>query len=272
MRAVEQSWSAPTVPAPSQYQFPVLEWAARFRALGKSLAQAPGTGDGMKVVNRVADMYTRTGNLPYGTGIISGVIAFSLAILCVLAVLAFHFPQYLTTPELRQQYSVGFLREALLVALILAGGLSLANIVLGRTRWLNVAALLLVLLAVAGGGNRVPVDPNFPDHTPYIGLDWFILDLLGSTTVFVAIEKIFPLYKAQPVFRAEWQTDFTHFGVNHFLVGLVLLIVNFLDYAFGTAVKVEQRFPEQYGVLGNYMPKGFLRQQMFPFTYREKRD
>src|SRR5581483_7980073 len=186
----------------------------------------------MRTVKRVADMYTRDGHLPRGTGMVSGVIAFSLAILCALAVLAFHYPQYLTTPELRQQYSVGFLREALLVTLLVAGGLSLSNIVLGRTRWLNTAALLLVMLAVAGGGNRVPVDPAFPDHTPYIGLDWFILDLLGSTMVFVAIEKLFPLYKGQPVFRTEWQTDFIHFGVNHFLVGLTLLIVNFLIHRF----------------------------------------
>ena len=380
----------------------------------------------MKAAKNVVRLYTRSGELPYGVGMISGVIAFSLAILCALAVLAFHFPQYLTTPELRQQYSVGFLREILLVTLIAAGGLALANIVLGRTRWLSTAALLLVMLAVAGGGNRVPVDPHFPDHTPYIGLDWFILDLLGSSIVFMAIEKLFPLYKGQPVFRAEWQTDFVHFGVNHFMVGLVLLIVNylihrffawavypplqqaiqslplvieallvllvadliqywthrayheipflwrfhavhhstktldwmagsrmhmfeliftrvsilgplyvlgfskgamdiyiivvgfqavfnhanvslpwgplryiivtpdfhhwhhsseqaaldrnyaahfaFIDYFFRTAVKTDQRFPEKYGVLGDYMPKTFVRQQMFPFTYREKRD
>jgi sterol desaturase/sphingolipid hydroxylase (fatty acid hydroxylase superfamily) len=380
----------------------------------------------VKTVKRVAEMYTREGHLPRGVGMISGVIAFSLAILCALAVLAFHYPQYLTTPELRAQYSVGFLRELLLVTLIVSGGLSLANIVMGRTRWLSTAALLLVMLAVAGGGSRVPVNPDFPDHTPYIGLDWFILDLLGSTMVFIAIEKLFPLYKGQPVFRNDWQTDFVHFGVNHFLVGLTLLIVNFLihrffgwavypplqhainslplvveallvllvadmiqywthrayheipflwrfhavhhstktldwmagsrlhlfevvftrvsilgplyvlgfskgamdiyiivvgfqavfnhanvslpwgplryvlvtpdfhhwhhssdqaaldrnyaahfafiDYAFGTAVKADRRFPERYGVLGDYMPPGYFRQQMFPFTWREKKD
>ena len=80
------------------------------------------------------------------------------------------------------------------------------------------------------GGSRVPVG-DFPDHTPYIGLDWFILDLLGSTMVFILIEKLVPI-SPQPVFRAGWQTDFTHFVVNHFVVGLVLLIVNFLVHRF----------------------------------------
>src|SRR5690606_16479325 len=59
-----------------------------------------------------------------------------------------------------------------------------------------------------------------------------VLDLLGSTLIFVFLEKLFPLYKDQPVFRPEWQTDFTHFIVNHLLVGLVLLIVNFLIHRF----------------------------------------
>jgi sterol desaturase/sphingolipid hydroxylase (fatty acid hydroxylase superfamily) len=42
----------------------------------------------------------------------------------------------------------------------------------------------------------------------------------------------------------------------------------FLDYLFGTAVKTDRRFPEKYGVLGGYMPDGFVRQQLFPFTWK----
>jgi len=44
----------------------------------------------------------------------------------------------------------------------------------------------------------------------------------------VLIEKLFPLYKGQKVFRKEWQTDLVHFTVNHFLVGVILLTVNFV--------------------------------------------
>jgi sterol desaturase/sphingolipid hydroxylase (fatty acid hydroxylase superfamily) len=45
--------------------------------------------------------------------------------------------------------------------------------------------------------------------------------------VFILIEKLFPLRRGQPVFRPDWQVDFTHFVVNHLLVGLALVIVNF---------------------------------------------
>lgn len=40
---------------------------------------------------------------------------------------------------------------------------------------------------------------------------------------------------------------------------------SFLDYLFGTAVKADATYPSRYGVLGDYMPKGFVRQQLFPF-------
>jgi sterol desaturase/sphingolipid hydroxylase (fatty acid hydroxylase superfamily) len=374
-----------------------------------------------KLTSTVKRLYEQSGELKPGRGKVSGVIAWSLAILCFLAVLAFHFPQYLTTPELRKSYSVDVLRWVMLAAMLIAGGIAAANLILGRNRWLNMAALLLVFITAALGGHRVPVG-DFPDGTPYIGLDWFILDLLGSTLIFILIEKLFPLDKTQPVFRIEWQTDFMHFIVNHFIVGLVLLTVNFLifrifgwatyaplqqwvrdlpfvvelfaiilvadvvqywthrayhevpflwrfhavhhstkvldwmagsrlhlfevittrvavlgmlyvmgfskqvmdvyiiivgfqavlnhsnvklpwgplkylivtpdfhhwhhssdkealdrnyaahfafiDYLFGTAVKSDRRFPEKYGVLGDYMPQGYVKQQLFPFTWR----
>ena len=41
----------------------------------------------------------------------------------------------------------------------------------------------------------------------------------------------------------------------------------FLDYLFGTAVKPD-RFPDEYGVIGRYVPPGFARQQVFPFSWR----
>jgi sterol desaturase/sphingolipid hydroxylase (fatty acid hydroxylase superfamily) len=188
-----------------------------------------------KLVQTIQRLYTQSGELSVGRGKVSGVIAWSLALLCFLGVLAFHFPEYLTTPELRKKYSVEALRWVMLAAMLIAGGISAANVILGRNRGINSAALCLVLLTAALGGHRVPVG-DFPDGTPYIGLDWFILDLLGSTLIFIVIEKLFPLYKTQPVFRIEWQTDFMHFIVNHFLVGLILLTVNFLIFRiFGWA-------------------------------------
>ena len=116
--------------------------------------------------------------------------------------------------------------------------LSLFNILMGRARWLSLGAFVLIGLSLGLGGHKVPVDSNFPDHTPYIGLDWSILDLLGSTLIFVFVEKLFALRKEQPVFRPEWQTDFHHFIVNHMVVGFVLLATNLLVHKlFGWAAQ-----------------------------------
>ena len=45
--------------------------------------------------------------------------------------------------------------------------------------------------------------------------------------------------------------------------------MGFLDRLFGTAVKSKKAFPEKYGVVGDYMPDGFVNQQRFPFRRQQ---
>ena len=190
------------------------------------------------MLDKLNQLTASHGELRTGRGLVSGVIALSLAILCFLGVLAFHFPEYLTTPQLRKSYNVDVLRQVMYWSLVLSGALALFNVVRGRVRWLSAGAFVLLALTLLLGAHKVEVDPNFPDNTPYIGLDWFILDLLGSTLIFIFVEKLFPLRKDQPVFRPEWQTDFHHFIVNHMVVGFVLLATNLLVHKlFGWAAK-----------------------------------
>ncbi|XVJ71759.1 MAG: sterol desaturase family protein [Rhizobacter sp.] len=177
------------------------------------------------------------GSLEVGHGLVSGVIALSLSILCFLGVLAFHFPEYLTTPQLRQAYDVELIRRLMYWSMVIAGGVSVFNLIWGRARWLAAASFILIVLTLLLGGHKVQVD-DFADNTPYIGLDWFILDLLGSALIFIFVEKLFALRKNQPVFRPEWQTDFHHFIVNHMVVGFVLLATNLVVHKlFGWAAK-----------------------------------
>lgn len=187
------------------------------------------------MLHKLNELAESHGSLAPGRGLVTGVIALGLGILCFLGVLAFHFPEYLTTPQLRKNYDVDVLRQVMFGAMVVAGGLSLANIILNRSRWLASFAFLLVALTALLGGHKVPVN-DFADDTPYIGLDWFILDLLGSSLIFIFIEKLFALRRDQPIFRAEWQTDLHHFIVNHMVVGFVLLATNLLVHKlFGWA-------------------------------------
>lgn len=187
------------------------------------------------MLDKLNQLTASHGELKPGRGLVSGVVALGLAALCFLGVLAFHFPEYLTTPQLRKSYSVELMRQVLYWSMVAAGAIALFNIAFGRARWLSSGAFALVLLSAALGGHKVPVN-DFADNTPYIGLDWFVLDLLGSALIFIFIEKLFALRREQPVFRAEWQTDFHHFIVNHMMVGFVLLATNLLVHRlFGWA-------------------------------------
>jgi sterol desaturase/sphingolipid hydroxylase (fatty acid hydroxylase superfamily) len=186
----------------------------------------------LEKLSRLADSH---GELRPGKGLASGVLALTLAILSLLAVVGFHFPAYTSTPELRALYDVDTLRRVLFGAMLFAGMIAVFNVVMGRVRWLSLAAFVFLGLAQLLGGATVPIG-DFADDTPYIGLDFFILDLLGSTIVFVLIEKLFALRREQPIFRPEWQTDLQHFVINHLSVGLVLVVVNRIIHgAFGWA-------------------------------------
>ncbi|WP_104041090.1 sterol desaturase family protein [Vibrio hyugaensis] len=179
------------------------------------------------------------GPLNVGEGNISGYIACFLAILSFLGVLAFHFPQYLTTPELRQTYDVELLRHIMFISLVLSGSLGLLNFVRNKSKRLGTIAWMFIVITLLLGGNGVEVD-DWQQGAYYLGLDWFILDLLASTLIFVLIEKLIPHKKNQPVLREEWQGDLNHFLLNHLIVGFVLLLTNkFVHGAFGWAVSGE---------------------------------
>lgn len=163
------------------------------------------------------------GPMPRGTGLVSGVIALVLAVLCALGALAFHFPEYLSTPEARASYDVDTLRWVMLAAMLVSGAVALTNVILDRTRWLGFLTFTLLVVTALAGGPMVPVG-DFPDHTPYLGVDYLVLSILGTGAIFVFIEKLRPLRPEQPIFRREWQTDALHFVANHLLVGFALLI------------------------------------------------
>jgi sterol desaturase/sphingolipid hydroxylase (fatty acid hydroxylase superfamily) len=178
----------------------------------------------MKEADKVAALAKSNGPLAPGSGLLSGVTAMCLSILCFLGVLAMRFPAYLTTPELRQKYDTTTIRYLIFAVMIGAALTALYNCLFGRLRWLALAVLTTLAATELIGGPFVPI-PDFPDHTLYIGLDWLALDLLGSAVIFIVIEKLFA-HRKQAVFRAEWQTDTKHFAMNHLAIGVVFFSTN----------------------------------------------
>lgn len=146
-----------------------------------------------------------------------GVLSVFLGALCVFAVLCFKYPGLLVMAELRGAYPQPVMRAILELAIGLAFLLGFASALLRRRKELALAGLALTWLAVLLGGADVPLGAAGEGRF-YLGLDWFVLSLLGTTLVFVPLERLWPLRREQGVFRPGWVTDLQHFLVSHLLV------------------------------------------------------
>ena len=159
----------------------------------------------------------------FGSGWWSGVLSAFFGLLSFGAVICLHFPQLLSSPELRAYYPMPLMRlliQAVIVGAILCG---VASAMLRRKKVLALTGILFALLASLLGGASVPINQDL-HNGPAIGLDWFLLDILMMTLIFSPIEVLWPAYREQSVFRSEWLTDIVYFLSTH----LPLQITTFL--------------------------------------------
>lgn len=158
-----------------------------------------------------------------GEGKISGILSAALATLCLGGVFCFYFPEYLTTPELRQVYPVDILRSVLAFFIGLSFFLGLVSFLLKPNNKLSLWGLGISTLCVLLGGSQVPT-PDSILKKNYIGLDWFILDILLVALIFIPIESFFYRVK-QKIFRRIWKTDLYHFFFSHILIQLTSFLI-----------------------------------------------
>ena len=157
-----------------------------------------------------------------GSGWVSGVTAVFLGAVGLLAVVCFHFPALLTMPELRAVYPMRAVRAAVEIVIGAAFLLGLLSLALRRRKALGATGVALALVAGLLGGGTVEVDGPVP-ASPYLGLDWFLLNVLMLCAVFVPVEKIVPL-RRRSAFRPGWVTDGAHFLISHLLVQVSTLM------------------------------------------------
>jgi lathosterol oxidase len=146
-----------------------------------------------------------------------------LGLLSLVAVLCFHFPQLLTSKEIRAVYSEQFARQLLLVGLV--ASFIMGTLAMLRDRNKRIAAIGVgsATLAVLAGGTDVQLDGI--GKTPYsLGLDWFVLSLFFSALVFVPLEHYLGRRRTSPL-RAGWRTDIAYFFMSHVLVQFILILV-----------------------------------------------
>jgi lathosterol oxidase len=157
----------------------------------------------------------------FGKGWISGVGAVALGALGVGAVLCIRYPALLTVPDARALYPLEVVRVLIQVVLIGAFALALLSIALSRRAPLALTALALVVAAGLLGGSQV--DVGSLEGARYLGLDWFLLNVLVLAMLFVPLEQLFAR-RPQRVLRRGWTTDLAHFAVSHLLVQVSVLL------------------------------------------------
>lgn len=174
--------------------------------------------------------------LKIGDGKISGYISAFLGVFSFLAVLAYHFPSYLTTTELRAAYDADFLQIVLMYGMYASLFFGVITFCLNKNKRLGSIGILFTAISFAMGGYNIEVGSVTPSKYSF-GVDWLILAFLGSAGVFILLEKIIPKYKEQVIFRPEWKLDFTYFCMNHLLISMLLLISNsFASTVFDFAI------------------------------------
>jgi len=172
----------------------------------------------------------------FGTGWWSGVLSAFFGFLGLGAVICLHFPQILTSPELRGYYPMPVMRVLIQGVIVAAIVFGVACAILRRKKILGFTGMLLALLATLLGGASVPINGSL--HAgPAIGLDWFLLDMLLMTLIFSPIEVLWPAYPKQSVFRKEWLLDIVYFLSTHLPIQvtsfLILLPATELTRIFG---------------------------------------
>jgi sterol desaturase/sphingolipid hydroxylase (fatty acid hydroxylase superfamily) len=174
---------------------------------------------------RIGEIFGDEGPTAFGTGWWSGVLSAFFGLLAFGAVVCLHFPQLLSSPELRPHYPMPLMRMLIQVVIVAAIGLGVASAVLRRKKILGLTGMLFALAATLLGGASVPINEELRDGYMVIGLDWFLLDMLLMTLMFSPIEVLWPAYPKQSVFRPEWLLDVVYFLSTHLPLRITTILI-----------------------------------------------
>ena len=159
----------------------------------------------------------------FGYGWISGIASAMLGAIGFGAVFCFRFPSILTVPELRKLYPIPYIRALLHVVLISAFILGIVSVCLRQNKLLGMIGICFTLFATLLGGSRVHFEGDLAKG-PYLGLDWFLLNLMVFSAVFIPLERLFAHRPEQPIFRRAWRTDLFYFFIHAFLIQVYTIL------------------------------------------------
>lgn len=155
----------------------------------------------------------------FGSGWISGTVSVFLGTVAVGGVACFYLPANLTSPEIRTVLPLPWVRALIEGVIGLGFLLGLLSTLLRQRKVLGFTGMGMTLMASLLGGGQVPATESVPKVPIYLGLDWFLLNILLLAVIFVPLERFWPR-RPQSVFRPGWAVDSLYFLVSHLLVQL----------------------------------------------------
>ena len=159
----------------------------------------------------------------FGYGFISGLLSAILGIAGFGIVLSLRFPGVFGFSELRSLQSLGYLRAAIHVTLVAAFLLGTVSAFLRANKVLALTGIGFTLAAALIGGSQVPIGPDAA-QVSWLAVDFFVLNLLLYSAVFIPLERLFALRPKQQIFRRQWVVDLTYFFVNSLLIEILTIV------------------------------------------------
>ena len=159
-----------------------------------------------------------------GTGWWAGVLAAFFGVLAFGGVLCLHYPQWLSSPELRAYYPMTVIRMSIQAAIVIALVMGAVSALLRKKKALAATGVLLAIAALAWGGSSVPINQPLKNG-PAIGLDWFLLDLFAMAAIYVPLERFWPRYPRQSTFRPQWTLDIVYFLSTHLPIQVLSYLI-----------------------------------------------
>lgn len=162
----------------------------------------------------------------FGSGWISGTLGLVLGIAGLFLVISLVAPGTFSMPEIRALHEHGWFRMTIRVILFASFVFSALSLALRKERVLGTVGMVLALAATVLGGSHAEARIGDPTEA-FLGLDFFVLNVLFTGFLFIPVERVFPRNAEQPVFREEWREDLFYYLVSSMLVQ----ILTFLSFA-----------------------------------------
>ena len=174
-----------------------------------------------------------------GHGFISGLMSALLGIAGLGLVLGLRVPGYLQFGELRPLYDSPYMRPGIHVTLVASFLLGTISACLRANKALALTGIGFTLVASLLAGSRVGTEGGVDADSSWLAVDFFVLNLLLYSAVFVPLERLFALKSDQHVFRRHWLVDLSYFFVNSLLVEVLTLLTLAPAIAFFNWARIE---------------------------------